>query len=105
MGTFENRPMDRAMFKGNAVYFEYDRATLRKGEMAKLAAVAEHLKSNAGDALLIEGHCDERGTEEYNRALGERRALAAREYLVNLGVHADRIRTLSYGEDRPAIDA
>ncbi|MSU34222.1 MAG: hypothetical protein EXS36_03750 [Pedosphaera sp.] len=92
------------MFKGKTVYFEYDRATLRKSEMAKLAAVAEHLKSNPGDALQIDGHCDERGTEEYNRSLGERRALAAREYIVNLGVQADRIRTLSYGEDHPGVD-
>lgn len=104
LDSFEGRQLDRAMFKDNAVYFEYDRATLRKGEIAKLAAVAEHLKANAGDALLIEGHCDERGTEEYNRSLGERRALSAREYLVNLGIQADRIRTLSYGEDHPAVD-
>lgn len=102
--NFEGRPMDREIFKGNTIYFEFDRATLRKSEMGKLAVVAEHLKSNPGDALLIEGHCDERGTEEYNRSLGERRALAAREYIVNLGVQADRIRTLSYGEDHPAVD-
>ena len=54
------------------------------------------------DALLIEGHCDERGTEEYNRALGERRALSVREFLVTLGVAPDRVETVSFGEDRPA---
>lgn len=103
--NFEGRALDRELFKGNTIYFEFDRATLRKSEMGKLAVVADHLKANPGDALLIEGHCDERGTEEYNRSLGERRALAAREYVVNLGVQADRIRTLSYGEDHPAVDS
>jgi peptidoglycan-associated lipoprotein len=52
----------------------------------------------------VEGHCDERGTEEYNRALGERRALAVRDYLMNLGIDGDRIFTISYGEDLPAAD-
>lgn len=101
---FENRVVDRTIFQGNTVYFEYDRSRIRSEERAKLAAVAEHLKSNAGDALLIEGHCDERGTEEYNRALGERRALAAREYLASLGIQGERVRTVSYGEDKPAVD-
>jgi peptidoglycan-associated lipoprotein len=101
---FENMQMDRAAFQGNTVYFEYDRARIRSEERAKLAAVAEHLKSNSDDKLLIEGHCDERGTEEYNRALGERRALAAREYLASLGIKGDRVRTVSYGEDKPSVD-
>ena len=102
--VFENMQMDRAAFQGNTVYFEYDRARIRSEERAKLAAVAEHLKSTADDKLLIEGHCDERGTEEYNRALGERRALAAREYLASLGIKGDRVRTVSYGEDKPSVD-
>ena len=59
---------------------------------------------NKDNKLLIEGHCDERGTEEYNRALGERRALAAREYLNSLGIKGERVRTVSYGEDRPSVD-
>lgn len=101
---FENMQMDRAAFQGNTVYFEYDRARIRSEERAKLAAVAEHLKTAADDKLLIEGHCDERGTEEYNRALGERRALAAREYLASLGIKGDRVRTVSYGEDKPSVD-
>lgn len=101
---FENMQMDRTAFQGNTVYFEYDRARIRSEERAKLAAVAEHLKSNSDDKLLIEGHCDERGTEEYNRALGERRALAAREYLASLGIKGDRVRTVSYGEDKPSVD-
>jgi peptidoglycan-associated lipoprotein len=64
--------------------------------------VAKHLKGKPTDLLLIEGHCDERGTEEYNRSLGERRALALRDALGKLGVSGDRIRTLSFGEDKPA---
>ena len=59
------------------------------------------MKTALPNKLLIEGHCDERGTEEYNRSLGERRALAVREYLVRLGIQASRIRTISYGFDRP----
>ena len=60
------------------------------------------MKSDANAKLLIEGNCDDRGTEEYNRSLGERRALAAREALAKLGVSPDRIRTISYGKDKPA---
>ena len=70
--------------------------------MASLEAVAAALKSDSSAKLLIEGGCDERGTEEYNRSLGERRALAAREALANDGVDPSRIRTISYGKDKPA---
>ena len=83
------------------VLFDYDSARIRPGEVSKLEAVAAYLKSNPGK-LVIEGHCDERGTAEYNRALGERRALAAREELSKLGIEASRISTISYGKDRPA---
>jgi peptidoglycan-associated lipoprotein len=89
------------MFKANGVLFDYDRATIKTSEMAKIAAVAESMKVNARDALLIEGHCDERGTDGYNLALGERRALAVREVLLNLGVANERLRTISYGESQP----
>ena len=68
-----------------------------------LPILADYLKGAPTDALLVEGHCDERGTEEYNRSLGERRALALREYLINSGIASDRIITRSYGEDRPAV--
>ena len=84
-----------------AVLFDYDSARIRPSEDSKLEAVAEYLKSNPGK-LVVEGHCDERGTAEYNRALGERRAIAARDELVKLGVDASRISTISYGKDRPA---
>lgn len=98
---FENMQMDRAAFQGNTVYFEYDRARIRSEERAKLAAVAEHLKSNSDDKLLIEGHCDERGTNDYNLALGERRAGAALAHLVAAGIDRSRLRSLSYGEEQP----
>jgi peptidoglycan-associated lipoprotein len=83
------------------VLFDYDSARIRPSEEPKLQTVAAYLKSNPGK-LVIEGHCDERGTAEYNRALGERRALAAREELGKLGADASRITTISYGSERPA---
>ena len=60
-----------------------------------------YMKNNTGDSVIIEGHCDERGTNEYNLALGERRAESAKKYLVNLGIDASRLETVSYGEERP----
>jgi len=84
-----------------AVLFDYDSARIRPSEESKLQTVAAYLKSNPGK-LVVEGHCDERGTAEYNRALGERRALAAREELVKLGADGARITTISYGSERPA---
>jgi peptidoglycan-associated lipoprotein len=83
------------------VYFDFDSGKIRPSEVAKLEAVAAALKGNS-NKLVIEGHCDERGTAEYNRALGERRAQVAREKLVALGVGAGRITTISYGKDKPA---
>src|SRR6185436_7904675 len=68
----------------DTVYFDYDKSTIRESEKSKVASVADYLKGNPAVAVLFEGHCDERGTEEYNRALGERRALALREELVKL---------------------
>jgi len=83
------------------VLFDYDSARIRPSEESKLQAVAAYVKSNPGK-LVIEGHCDERGTAEYNRALGERRALASRDELVKLGIETGRISTVSYGSERPA---
>lgn len=102
--NFENFDANREVFKAYTVYFEFDRSSVKEGERSKVEAVAAYLKTAPADnALLIEGHCDERGTEEYNRALGERRALALRDYLINLGIGAERIRTISYGKDK-AVD-
>ena len=84
------------------VYFDYDKATLKQSEVSKVERVAGGMKGLAGKALRIEGHCDERGTEEYNRSLGERRAMAVRESLIRAGVDPSLIDTISYGEDRPA---
>lgn len=92
---------DRAALADQTVHFAFDSAAVLTKEQAKLIIVSEKLKSDASAKLLIEGHCDERGTEEYNRSLGERRALALREALVAAGIDADRIRTISYGKDKP----
>ncbi len=83
-----------------AVYFGFDSARVHPEELGKLEAVAGQV--GAGTKLVVEGHADERGTAEYNRALGERRALACREELVRLGVPAGNISTISHGEDNPA---
>ena len=99
---FENMTMDRAALAAHTIHFAIDSAAITSSEMASLEAVAAALKSESSAKLLIEGGCDERGTEEYNRSLGERRALAAREALANDGVDPSRIRTISYGKDKPA---
>jgi peptidoglycan-associated lipoprotein len=83
------------------VFFDYDQADLREDARSALAANAEWLKKYPTVQVLIEGHCDERGTAAYNLALGERRANAAKEYLVSLGVDGSRLRTVSYGKERP----
>lgn len=84
-------------------YFNYDEATLDGDAQDALTSSANWLKGREGTGynVLIEGHCDERGTEQYNLALGDRRANTARDYLVTLGVESGRIRTVSYGEERP----
>ena len=82
-------------------FFEYDKADLRDDARAALASNAEWLKKYRSVQFLIEGHCDERGTAEYNLALGERRASAVKSYLGSLGVAEQRMRTLSYGSERP----
>jgi peptidoglycan-associated lipoprotein len=84
------------------IYFAFDRADLTEESRATLRANAEWLKANPKYRIRIEGHCDERGTIEYNLALGQRRADAARDYLVSLGVDPGRLTTISYGEERPA---
>ena len=102
--TFDPDQMqqDRTTFAADTVYFDYDSSAIKGSEQSKLSAIASALKSDASAKLLIEGNCDERGTEEYNRSLGEKRALSAREALANEGVDSSRIATRSYGEDKPA---
>ena len=101
-GSIEGRPQNRDKYHAQTVYFDFDRANVKAGEAAKVQEVANGFRNEApGSDLLIEGHCDERGTEEYNRSLGERRALALRELLVAAGVSPDRVHTVSFGKDKP----
>ena len=93
---------DHDRFAANTVYFDFDRATIKPGQTGKIDEVVKYLQANPTHAVQIEGHCDERGTEQYNLSLGERRALAVREYLVTAGIQPDRVFTISYGESRPA---
>jgi peptidoglycan-associated lipoprotein len=96
---------DREIFKSDTVHFDYDSSVVKSGEKAKVRHVADYMKSNPGHGLEIEGHCDERGTEEYNRSLGMRRALALRDELSKDGIDAKMIDITSYGKDRPADTA
>jgi peptidoglycan-associated lipoprotein len=84
------------------IFFAFDKAEIRPADAQTLAASAAYLKANPNQLVLIEGHCDERGTSEYNLALGERRAKAAMNYLVSNGIEASRITTISYGKERPS---
>ena len=92
---------DKLAAVGNTVYFGYDSAVLDGNSQATLYRQAAFLKGNPSLTVTIEGHCDERGTREYNLALGERRAAAARDYLLAQGVNPARIRVISYGKERP----
>ncbi|MDI6742875.1 MAG: peptidoglycan-associated lipoprotein Pal [Smithella sp.] len=85
------------------IYFDYDQHILASESRAILLNLADYLKKNQNVRLLIEGHCDERGTDEYNLALGQRRANSVAHYLQNLGISSKRISTVSYGEERPLI--
>jgi peptidoglycan-associated lipoprotein len=85
------------------IYFEYNKSNIRPEYQPVLEGISKWMGKKSAVQLLVEGHCDERGTDEYNLALGERRALAVRRYLVALGVSADRVHTISYGEEKPAV--
>ena len=84
------------------VLFAYDSSQVSATERPKAEAVSKHLKQNPSMAVIVEGHCDERGSREYNLALGERRALAIRSYLTGLGIEVNRIQTKSLGEEAPS---
>lgn len=88
---------------GDRVFFELDSSTLNGEAQATLDRQAKWLGQHSNVNIVVEGHADERGTREYNIALGERRATAAKNYLVNSGVSAARISTISYGKERPAV--
>ncbi len=83
------------------IYFDFDKSLVRQDQIERLASNARYLKDNAKIKVRIEGNCDARGTNEYNLALGERRAMGAKKYLVNLGIADSRVSVLSYGEERP----
>ncbi|MCP4643621.1 MAG: peptidoglycan-associated lipoprotein Pal [bacterium] len=109
-GLNEKLELEKLIFEKlralEAVYFDFDSYVLRPDGLASLKRNAEKLKQAplAEVIVQIEGHCDERGTQEYNFALGERRALAVRAHLMKLGISGDRLVTISYGEEKPAVD-
>ena len=86
------------------VYFGFDSTVVPASELGKIDEVAKHLDANSDRVVVIEGNCDERGSNEYNMSLGENRAIIIRNYLVQSGIAADRIQTRSYGAEKPAVD-
>ncbi len=95
--------LDKEHTVGDRVLFDLDSSQLTAEAQQTLNAQAAWLKQHSNLSITIEGHCDERGTREYNIALGERRATAAKKYLVGLGIPSSRISTISYGKERPAV--
>ncbi len=96
----QGRPVGPSV-KLQRIHFDFDRSDIKSEYKKTLEDNASWLKKNASVNVTVEGHCDERGTEEYNIALGHRRARAAKDYVVSLGVSAGRLSTKSYGEERP----
>ena len=88
---------------GDRVFFNYDSAELDTDAQELLQDQVAWLKQYSNVSVIIEGHCDERGTREYNLALGEKRAQSVKNYLINLGISSDRVSTISYGKERPAV--
>ena len=99
---YDTWPQDVEVLRAETVYFDFDKSSVKRSEVGKVAKIAEYLKGHPGHMVKLDGHADERGTEEYNRALGERRALGVREQLLNLGISSESVVTATYGEDRPA---
>jgi peptidoglycan-associated lipoprotein len=97
------RQHGRSSAQFQPIYFDFDQSNVRKDMTQNLVANADYMKS-ASESIVVEGNCDARGTNEYNLALGERRAINAKQYMVDLGVDASRIRTVSYGEERPLFE-
>ena len=101
---WSNYKHDTGIFKGYTVHFNLDSAAINDSEKAKVLAVAEYLKAHADERLQVDGYCDERGTAEYNRELGDRRALVLREELAHLGIDPMHVKTVSWGFEKP-VDA
>jgi len=102
-GPVPGSQQDLVVNVGDRVFFDLDKSDLKPEARRTLERQAAWLKQYGNVAVTIEGHCDERGTREYNLALGDRRAKAAANYLASLGIAANRIRTISYGKERPAV--
>ncbi len=90
----------RSSSQMESVYFDFDQSTIRSNQIPHIEHNGDYLKTNLASKVVVEGNCDEKGTKEYNLALGERRAMNAKQYLIDLGVERSRIRTISYGEER-----
>ncbi len=103
MGALQTSFMNHVGMDGDRVFFELDKSAVSASEAAKLDKQIVWLNDNSSVRVAIEGHCDARGTSEYNLGLGKRRAEAVKAYLVSKGISADRIDTVSYGKERPAV--
>jgi peptidoglycan-associated lipoprotein len=97
-------PVSSGSLNAETIYFAFDDYTLNQDAQSKLNTFADGLKASQGAAVQIEGHCDERGSIEYNLALGERRANSVKNYLTRLGIDPARLSTISYGEEKPRAD-
>ena len=93
------------MLKTQAVHFDYDSVAMRPADNDKVALVARYMQAQPAFYLLVEGHCDERGTEQYNLTLGQRRAQAVRDTLMQFGINPERVQTISFGEKVPVIES
>ena len=102
-GKFEDLYTRCTDVEFSPVYFGFDSTVVPEGELSKIDAVTQHLNANADRVVVVEGNCDERGSNEYNLTLGEQRAVIIRNYLVQSGIGAERIQTRSYGEEKPAV--
>lgn len=100
-GPTKGSAQDFVVNVGDRVFFDFDKSNIRPDQRATLEKQAAWLKTYPQVKLTIEGHCDERGTREYNLALGERRANSVKDFLVALGINPDRLQTISYGKERP----
>ena len=102
-GVRAGSQQDLAATAGDRIYFAYDKSDISPEARAILTKQSDWLKKNGNVTVTVEGHCDERGTREYNLALGERRATSVKNVLVALGIPANRVSTISYGKERPAV--
>lgn len=105
-GTFSGDPLSdpASLLSKRVIYFDYDSAVVRDDFTAVVEAHASYLADNAGVRITLEGHADERGSREYNLGLGDRRANAVNQFLSLMGARSDQVQTVSYGEERPALD-